>query len=92
MRNPCKLKTQNEIIPQILYSLSFSSVINEAEVPGKTQYLHESRIRRFCIFRAWAVAVPFAWLGLQPSTAVMCVDGNLAIKVLLTVESELKID
>lgn len=34
----------------------------------------------------------FAWLGLQPSAAVMCVDGNLAIKVLLTVESELKID
>lgn len=34
----------------------------------------------------------FAWLGLQPSTVEMCMDGNLAVKVLLTVESELKID
>lgn len=55
------MQTENsewEEITQMLYSLSLSALLNEAEMPGKILYLHEGRTEVFCIvegltFKHW---------------------------------------
>jgi len=50
------MQTENsewkEIVQLILYSLSLSPLLNEAEIPVKILYLHDDRIKVFFISKA----------------------------------------